>query len=208
MELVSISVNIPAGGLTVNGNIQAQGTSQGNRQLSPIAAQAGLLTTRTSDTAGIVTLGAAPISISEGDKVDVYWENGLRYQMTVSSVASDAVTLTGGAGAVLPALDTPVTVGVLSSKTMQAGSNTMMVLGDALQHLAIGSDRQSSVVFLDADGAVLAQVALPKNGGGVWPNGLGAANPLAGDTVASVAASFGDTAISANDGVDVNWTIT
>ncbi len=72
---------------------------------------AGSLTTRTSDTAGIVTL-SGPNTVVSGDRVTVIWLDGERRNMRATAVAGSTVTLSGGSGDVLPASDTEVVIRV------------------------------------------------------------------------------------------------
>ena len=72
------------------------------------AAQTGTLTTKTDDDTGIATLSAGH-GIETADVVDVYWAAGIRYGMD-ATVATNAVTVDGGAGDALPTQDTAVTV--------------------------------------------------------------------------------------------------
>jgi len=73
-----------------------------------VAAQTGTLTTRTDDNTGVATLSTGH-GIATSDVVDVYWSGGVRYGMT-ATVATNAVTIDGGAGDVLPSSSTAVTV--------------------------------------------------------------------------------------------------
>lgn len=69
-------------------------------------ADSASLTTRTSGTAGVITIGNAPakaISYSTSSTVNVTWSTGSRTGMTVSSVTATTITVTGGAGDDFPA---------------------------------------------------------------------------------------------------------
>lgn len=72
------------------------------------AVQTGTLTTRTDDDTGVATLSTGH-GIETADVVDVYWAAGVRYGMD-ATVATNAVTVDGGAGDALPDQDTAVTV--------------------------------------------------------------------------------------------------
>ena len=53
--------------------------------------------------------------ITTGALVDVYWEGGVRYGVTVGTVNGQAVPLTdSGAGDVLPADETPIVIGLVT----------------------------------------------------------------------------------------------
>lgn len=73
-----------------------------------LAAQTGTLTTRTDDDTGVATLSTGH-GIETGDVVDVYFAAGVRYGMD-ATVATNAVTVDGGAGDALPTQDDAVTV--------------------------------------------------------------------------------------------------
>ncbi len=73
-----------------------------------LAAQTnGALGTRTDDDTGVVQLSTGH-GILTADVVDVYWADGVRYGMD-ATVATDDITIDGGAGDVLPAQSTTIT---------------------------------------------------------------------------------------------------
>lgn len=72
------------------------------------ATQQGTLTTRTSDSAGVVTLQSGH-AIATSDIVDLYWDGGARYGME-ATVAGDEVTVSGGTGDALPPVSTALTM--------------------------------------------------------------------------------------------------
>jgi hypothetical protein len=79
-----------------------------------VAAQCdGELTTRTDDDTGVVTL-ATDHGIKTADVVDVYWAGGVRYGMT-ASVATNEVTVDGGAGDELPLVEATITAVVVQT---------------------------------------------------------------------------------------------
>jgi len=70
------------------------------------AGNAGTLTTRSQDDAGVVTLSDGH-GIQSGDKVDVYWDGGVRFGMDAGVVGNE-INIQSGAGDVLPPVDTAV----------------------------------------------------------------------------------------------------
>ncbi len=68
----------------------------------------GVLTTRTSDTAGTLTLNSG--SVSEGQLVFLRWDGNKAQSLNVTSVSGDEFSWTGGAGTVLPSEGTTVNV--------------------------------------------------------------------------------------------------
>lgn len=73
-------------------------------------AVAGTLATRADGTHGTIALPPGHGFPATGIKRDVYWTGGYRYQMT-ATVSGDTMTVSGGTGHYLPAVDTAVTVG-------------------------------------------------------------------------------------------------
>ena len=71
------------------------------------AADAGTLSTRTTDTSGVATITGTALQI--GDTIDIYWDGGRRYDVDVDNVVGDDVTFSGGAGDILPAESTALT---------------------------------------------------------------------------------------------------
>lgn len=151
------------------------------------AAKVGQLTTRTDNDTGVITMTTGHGFVT-GDRLDVYWAGGSRRGMT-ATVATDAVTVDGGAGDNLPNNLTAVTASVPAEEEF-------LVTGDNAQFIAAKSNRLGMVVFTDAADAEVFAVAAPladtTGGGYQWYTGNGVTNPLAGADVAKVYFSNGD----------------
>ena len=120
--------NISIGGISVQSSVTRTEAGQIGHEVALPAGKAGTLTTRTSDTVGDATL-ATGHGIETGDLVDVYWEGGVRYGVTVGTVSGLAVPLTdSGAGDVLPADETPIVIGLVTViDTDFVGNNVAMI---------------------------------------------------------------------------------
>lgn len=92
-----------------------------------VAAQTGTLTTRTDNDTGVATLSTGH-GIETADVVDVYWASGVRYGMT-ATVATNAITIDGGAGDSLPTQDDPVTVVVQLDWEMDWDGDDAQIIG-------------------------------------------------------------------------------
>lgn len=151
------------------------------------AAKTGSLTTRTDDNTGVLTMTAGHGFITN-DVVDVFWSGGSRRGM-VATVATNAVTVDGGTGDVLPATSTAITA-------MKPTSVPMAFAGDDLDALSVGCPLAVSgwVVFKDSGGTVRATYRLPAGTRAkTWAKDLGITNPLASHTVATVEFSHDST---------------
>jgi hypothetical protein len=160
------------------------------------AAKVGQLTTRTDDNTGTLTM-ASGHGFTDGQRLDVYWSGGVRRGMTIGTVATNSVPVDLGAGDVLPTNLTAVTAQVPSEEAFA-------VEGDDLDFIAARSNRRAVVTFTDGSNAELFAVVGELGGanGGAYqwrdpvkppiPSDGGVTNPLAGDTVAKVFVSNGD----------------
>lgn len=192
MSTLNINISASPGGVSVQGNLTPTANGQIGENCPLAAAQAGALSTRTSDTAGVITATATPVPTT-GDPVDVYWAGGMRAGMT-ATVAGNAVTLSGGVGDVLPAALTAVTF--QKPKTV----SLVDIDGDDLQLLTASATTRSAVLFRDDTGTAIGTPIGIAAGGVIMPvcRGLGPANPLAGTSLGDCRISNGDAAQTGN----------
>lgn len=145
------------------------------------AAKAGQLTTRTSDTAGTLTM-ANGHGFTDGVKLHLYWTVGGvqgTCRATVGTVVTNSVPFTGGVGDPLPTNMTNVTA-------MVPNTEVLAVPGNSLVALAVNCPIGGTVVFADASNNELyVSVRTPQNTSDVVVTADGT-NPLAGDTVAKI----------------------
>lgn len=78
----------------------------------------GSLTTRTDADTGVITVTDDDHAITNSNTVFVWWSGGVVRSMTVSSVATNAITVDGGTGDDLPAADTAMEIGVDPTATV------------------------------------------------------------------------------------------
>lgn len=193
----TLTANLTASGYGRTANESQSVTTDNGWDVGPVtvnAAVAGTLTTRTDDNTGEATLGSGH-GIVDGDLVDVYWTGGSRQGMTVGTVAGTAVPLEGGAGDVLPAAATAITVCKVRTEGGQA-----IVHSNIAGVLLASAPVAQSFVFKTAADAVLLTVVLPANEAYVWTTGSGLANPFSAGTVAKVCLSQAGTAAQSMGG--------
>lgn len=165
--------------LTTNGHI--------GKDNSLAAAKTGTLTTRTSNTAGTLTM-AAGHGFTDGQVIDIYWSTGQCTSATIGTVATNSVPFTSATGDVLPAATTAITAMV---QTVEPFS-----FADAdLKALFVKADLVAcSVTFRDGSAAVVGVVRVKAGGKHfVWDDEMGATIPVS-DDVASIAFTHGDSA--------------
>lgn len=155
-------------------------------------AKVGQLTTRTDNDTGTLTMVTGH-GITTGARLDIFWEEagvkGHRRGVVVGTVATNSVPIDLGAGDNLPTNLTAVTACVPTEEILLAD-------GDTVQCIGVKSSRRGVVVFADSSDVELHFVATElegaSGGGYQWYTGNGVTNPLAGDTIAKVFFSNGD----------------
>jgi hypothetical protein len=136
------------------------------------AAKAGQLTTRTSNTAGTLTM-AGGHGITTAALLDIYWINpdgtyGRRYNVTVGTVATNSVPFSGGLGDNLPLNMTNVTAMVPVVESVAA------FLAGIVLAAAKCVGAQATVVFTQDDGTVITALMPNRTpAAAVWYTGLG-----------------------------------
>lgn len=145
------------------------------------AAKVGQLTTRSSGTAGTLTM-ASGHGFTDGVKLHVYWTVGGvqgSCRVTVGTVATNSVPFTSGVGDALPINLTDITA-------MVPVEETLAIPGDNLVALAVNCPVGGTVVFADgSDAEQYASVRTPANTSDVVVVADGT-NPIAGDTIAKI----------------------
>ena len=174
-------------------------TNEGQVTLEVPAAQledgvtGGTLTTRSTATAGVITI-ADGHSVLASETVDLVWAGGERYGVDIDSVDATKITFSGGAGDDLPDSTTAITVGRIISTIMAFDGDDADIF--ALNSASSGA---MTVTFIDSGDAVLASYRLTSSNSYtfIWDTGVGTANPLTGNAVASVDISCDGTATDA-----------
>jgi hypothetical protein len=142
-----------------------------------LAAQPATLTTRTSNTAGSLTMTNATHGIITGQRVDLYWTGGRCYGAVVGTVAGSVVPIaTVSGGSVLPAATTAITVGIPKSISFGLTGNNLTFLG-----LKASGSGNGYFVFNNGAADVYAQYVTT---GRMyeWETNNPGVNPLAGAT--------------------------
>lgn len=181
-----ITISGTLGGVAINSSFTLTATGAlPAQQFALPAAVAGTLSTRTSDSAGELTL-AADHGIVQGDVIDIYHVGGVSYGAVVGVVDGNDVPFTGAAGAVLPAEDAAVTTEVATSVDADWD-------GDLVEAIACLATEDACVVFLDDESVVIKAIELIAGRVWLWFNDGVAANALESNVVASMRVSQGGT---------------
>lgn len=196
MPTVRQSISMSIGGLSLASLITRSGSGQisvekkvsetdADKHLTP--ATAGTLTTRTDNNTGVVT--STSHGLATNDKVDVYWSDGIRYDMD-ATVSGSAVTVDGGAGDNLPALSTAVFI--CKQTTINVDFD-----GDDVEVLAALCNVRGHLLFEESDGTDIAETELTAGESYSYTSETNATNPFTGDPVGLIKASVGSAATTA-----------
>jgi len=200
MPTNTLQVVASVGGVTIQGTISRTEEGQISQEVALPKADKGTLSTRTSDTAGTLTMADAGHGISTGDKIDIFWyASGVLkcgYGATVGTVAGTSVPFTAASGDVLPALDSAVTADVIVEVNTDFD-------GDDLALILLSSSRDGHFNFVDSTPTSLEQRKLLDGEPFWWYTDCGYTNPLTGNPVDKLylTNADGDNAATAKLGV-------
>lgn len=188
---ISIQKSISIGGKTVAEQQNLTCTVGVPIEVSVPAAQAGTLTTRTSNTVGTITMGSGGHTVTTGARIDIYWTEGgvagVRYGVLVGTVVTTAVPITVGAGNNLPSAAVAVVVSLpVAADVKFIGSNLITYAGY--------SDAVGQIAFEDVTPTNVAYFNLPVAATTFdWNTNNGLTNAFAGDSPTKAYFSHNDT---------------
>jgi hypothetical protein len=181
---MTINTGLTIPGQAVSGTETVEVDGSINEQPVLPAAVAGTLTTRTSDTAGIITVVDGD-AYTIGDTVGVWWAAGVAVTGDVTAQDATTVTIDTFTGDALPVQDTAI---VLATLPETAIVNDKTVEGDAVVAMSVKAANGGplSVRFVDAVAAAIKIVDLPANGCWVGHDANGTLDAFAGDVITEV----------------------
>lgn len=89
----------------------------------------GTLTTRTSATAGVITVSSGH-GVTTSHTLDVLWASGKVYGMTVSVSAATTITVTGGSGDDFPVVDSAVDIRLSTKISARVARSIVEAMSD------------------------------------------------------------------------------
>lgn len=184
-----ITKNFSMGGETFNQSSTPSADGAIVHNITASAADAGSLTTRTDADTGVVTVDDSGHSFAESDRVDLYWEDGCRRGMSVSSVSGAEVSIDGGDGDDLPAADTELTMVVPTLLDVS-------VLGTNVETILLYSASRGQFVFIDDSSVDQYDHEIGASKSWDWEDGNGVTNPITGHQIEGVYASQASTTAS------------
>lgn len=182
-----ISKNLSVGGVTFPENKTIVGDAAIVHDEQVPAGDPGVLSVRGGDTSGTIDIDDSGHTITDADRVDLYWDGGCRRGMTVGTVAGASVPVSGGAGDALPALSTPITV----ARPVEL---QLVVSGSLVQAILFFTDTHGQFVLEDAGGEELFK-EVNEDATWSWHNDSGEDNPITGDSIVKAFVSHDGTEV-------------
>jgi hypothetical protein len=185
MSQLSVYMGWRLGLKAIDSVIVREDETQASSDVSLPAAVSGTLTTRTSDSVGVVTV--ASHSITTSDKVAVFWSGGYRYNVAVSATSGTTISIgSGGSGDNLPAASTALTV---CKETTLSFSH----VGNDIKGMVVHSPQRMSMNVRDTVPASQVAADVPANEGWFWISNATGTSPFAGDTLQDIILANADT---------------
>lgn len=183
--LARIQKTITLGGESFN---QSSAPSGDGTIVQNIVLSAGLggAVTKITDDSGIVMMNRVNHPFEDGDKVDVWFGDYCRHNMTVSLDSNNDLELTGGFGDALPVSGTDVVV-------RESYFCSVSVKTDDIRVLALTTTGDGIFYFLGTGDTPLFLIKVNKNYAYDWQTGSGATKPFpTGRTIAKVLISHSE----------------
>lgn len=187
MPVANYGVSLAAGGVSIQKTIGRSGDGSIGKEVSLPAAKAGSLSTRTDNDTGIIT--SAAHGYVDTDTVDVFWSGGARYDMDVTAVGANTISINLGNGDNLPAQDTAVVVCKQTTINVAIDGDALKILGLSLEYATPEAENAGRTLFEDAAGDDIASITLVGNAPKIYDVAGGASNPFAGDPIIVARAS-------------------
>jgi hypothetical protein len=189
---VTIASGMTVAGIPYNASLALSGNDEFSNSYSVPAAQSGVLTVRTDNNTGSLTMDSVDHGIITGARLDLYWVGGTRRGVVVGTVAGTVVPIDLGAGDNLPIATTVVIGSVPVVGSFPATVADLLVV-------AAQCDFESQFTFTEAAGATedltfhIVPAAANTLTSDFWALGLGGVDPT-GTAMTQVYMSHADPA--------------
>lgn len=191
------SISVQIGGVAIQKGLVRTADHPNPYEVELPAAAAGDLTTRTDDETGTLTMDDAGHGISTSDVIDLYWEGGARYGITVGTVSGTSVPIgadDSGSGDVLPADGTPITAMTQQIINTQIDGDEVVLLAISAEYADDSSTESARLDFQDSGDSSIEEVELSANVPRVWDIEGGDTNVFTGNPITHCHATHSDAA--------------
>jgi hypothetical protein len=166
--------NISIAGISISGTSTRTTSGTISEELTLGSAKSGTLTTRTDANTGTLTLESGH-GVTTASTIDIYWDGGRQYNVTVGTVSGTSVPFDSGAGDDLPTATTAVTVQMQNVIDIDFD-------GDLLECAAALSSERGRLQFFDSGGLEFG-IDLAEGEPWIWLSDGSETNPVVGDDI-------------------------
>jgi len=197
MATVTHAQSVSGGGVTIQ-PLAITRTNSGAIGLEETvnSTKTGTLSTRTDNTTGTLTMTGGH-GITTGQTIDLYWSGGVRYGVTVGTVATNSVPVSAGAGDNLPTATTAITAVVQQSVNLAIDGDETDILAIIFETTDTSIRTAAHIQFRDAAADEIAEIDFVTNVPQVWDIAGGSANPFTGDPITNLKVSQANSATAA-----------
>ena len=180
-----VNISYRVGGAVVDAVIERTDEQGATTQVALDAGIAGVLTTRTSDSVGVITV-AEGHGLTTSDTLGVFWTAASRYGATITATTSTTISIATGAGTALPAASSVVTIGkeVITS---------LGHVGDDLVIFAVHCTNRMIANIRDTTPATIIALDITARESWAYISNFSGTNPFAGETLVTAVLSNGGT---------------
>ena len=193
---LTYALSVSGSGLSMQSAIVRSGSASIGLTESLPAAKTGSLTTRTDNTDGELTM-AASHGITTGQRLNIFWAGGARFNVLVGTVATNAVPISSGTGDNLPTAATAITASVPTTANVLIDGDNVKLIAIELKTTDTTLRTAGHVTFRDAANDQIAELDLVANTPKVYDLEGGDANPFTGDPITYIQAANGNSSTAA-----------
>lgn len=198
MPTITYGSSVSGGGVAIQTQpITRTGSVAIGLEETLVAAQGGSLTTRTDGNTGTITMSSGSHTITTGAVIDIYWDGGVQYGVTVGTVSTTSVPIDSGVGDDLPIADTAVTVVVVAAANVYIDGDNAKILAISLETADKSLRTAGHVQLVDSSDAEIAEIDLVTNIPQVWDIEGNSANPFTGNPITKVNLSQASASVGA-----------
>jgi hypothetical protein len=199
MPTLNYSVSISGLGGAISRNTPRTADGGGAREITVPKGFAGTLSTRTDNETGTLTLGNGH-GITTGQIIDLYWNGGARYEITVGTVSGNSVPIgadDSGSGSNLPIATTAIVASPRVAFNADIDGDELSLLAIQQVYANTAETAKSRVSLLDSADDEIAALTLDANTPRVFDVEGGDSNPFTGDPITNGVVSNGSSAADA-----------
>lgn len=197
MPTVTYSAALSGAGLSMSASAPRTADGADCRQKTIGLAQPAVLTTRTSGTAGTLTMTNSLHGITTGMKVDLYFAGGIAYDVTVGTVSGTSVPFTGAVGTALPIATSAIAVAPQVPINFTIDGDNLTIIGVLFAFPSLTSTDQGHIDFQDSGPASVTAQTFVANTPRIWDITGGDTNSFTGNVIQTMLVSNGSTTASA-----------